>query len=223
MKIHQNLKDLRMLSGMTQEQAAQRAGVTRQAISGYETGRTQPDLDMLVRLAEIYRADVSDILYGTNRRQKKMRVARRAAQVSLVLALVLLFAASGLLCALNNFAVAPSGSPATEEVRRVVELRFAMLDVCAALRGLSQLAAIVGCAASAVGVFAYSLPSGRVMSCAAGFGAACFVCTLPFSVLDGVYSRADYLLAALGSMWPAPLLLIAVLLRELWHSRKKHA
>lgn len=47
MTIPQNLKDLRRLSGMTQEQVAEKVGLTRQAISSYESGRTQPDLALL--------------------------------------------------------------------------------------------------------------------------------------------------------------------------------
>ena len=47
MTISQNLKDLRRLSGLTQEQVAEKVGLTRQAISSYESGRTQPDLDTL--------------------------------------------------------------------------------------------------------------------------------------------------------------------------------
>lgn len=38
MTIHQNLKKLRQLAGMTQEDVAARVGLTRQAISGYESG-----------------------------------------------------------------------------------------------------------------------------------------------------------------------------------------
>ena len=38
MTVHQNLRDLRQISGLTQEEAASRVGLTRQAISGYESG-----------------------------------------------------------------------------------------------------------------------------------------------------------------------------------------
>ena len=46
MTVHQNLRDLRQISGLTQEEAASRVGLTRQAISGYESGRRQPDMDL---------------------------------------------------------------------------------------------------------------------------------------------------------------------------------
>ena len=53
MAINHELRQLRLARGMTQEQAAERLGVTRQALSSYETGRTRPDLDTLLRLAEV--------------------------------------------------------------------------------------------------------------------------------------------------------------------------
>lgn len=38
MTIHQNLKELRKIAGMTQEEVARQVGLTRQAISSYEAG-----------------------------------------------------------------------------------------------------------------------------------------------------------------------------------------
>lgn len=51
MKIGENLRALRADSGMTQEQVAEKLGVTRQALSSYESNRTRPDIDTLVLLA----------------------------------------------------------------------------------------------------------------------------------------------------------------------------
>ena len=56
MTINKNLRDVRQISGMTQEEVASRVGLTRQAISSYESGRTEPDLDMLIKLAGLYQA-----------------------------------------------------------------------------------------------------------------------------------------------------------------------
>ena len=47
-----NLKRLRKASGLKQEELAERLNVTRQTVSGWETGRRQPDLDTLKLLAE---------------------------------------------------------------------------------------------------------------------------------------------------------------------------
>ena len=58
MTIHQNLKELRKIAGITQEEVAQQVGLTRQAISSYEAGRTRPDLEMLGKLAALYQTDL---------------------------------------------------------------------------------------------------------------------------------------------------------------------
>ena len=64
MSIHQNLRDLRTARNLTQEQVAAQLNVTRQAVSSYESGRTRPDIDTLLRLAEIYQVSLDQILYG---------------------------------------------------------------------------------------------------------------------------------------------------------------
>ena len=68
MSIHQNLRRLRAQSGMTQEQVAEQLGLTRQALSSYESGRTRPDIDMLLRLCQVYHTDLEDLVYGDTER-----------------------------------------------------------------------------------------------------------------------------------------------------------
>lgn len=75
--IHTNLKELRIEKGFTQEQVADKIGLTRQAISGYESGKRQPGIDILMELAKIYEVDFEDILYGTKeslRSRKRIKV-----------------------------------------------------------------------------------------------------------------------------------------------------
>lgn len=61
---HNNLKRLRICRGMKQEELAERMQVTRQTVSGWETGRRQPDLDTLKMLAEVLDADIHELIYG---------------------------------------------------------------------------------------------------------------------------------------------------------------
>ena len=49
---------------MTQDELAARLFVTRQTVSNYERGTSEPDLDTLRRIAEVLRTDV-DSLLGT--------------------------------------------------------------------------------------------------------------------------------------------------------------
>lgn len=62
--IGKNIKTVRQGKGMTQDAMAEALYVTRQTISNYENGRSRPDLDMLLRIAEVLETDVNTILYG---------------------------------------------------------------------------------------------------------------------------------------------------------------
>lgn len=58
----QTLRAARLSRGLTQGQLAVRLGVTRQAISKWEQDQSQPDLDNLRQLAEIYGCTLDDLL-----------------------------------------------------------------------------------------------------------------------------------------------------------------
>ena len=55
------LKRFRTQSGMTQEERAEKLGVSRQAVAKWERGESVPDIDCCMKLAEIYGVTV-DIL-----------------------------------------------------------------------------------------------------------------------------------------------------------------
>lgn len=63
-KISRNIKSFRNASGMTQEELAEKIHVTRQTVSSWETGRTQPDIDMLEVLADSLNAGIEELIYG---------------------------------------------------------------------------------------------------------------------------------------------------------------
>ena len=58
----ENLKALRLERGLTQAGLASRAGLAKSAISMYERGCRQPDLDRLQRLAQALRAPAALLL-----------------------------------------------------------------------------------------------------------------------------------------------------------------
>ncbi len=59
-----NLYHLRAARNMTQEQLAMLMGVSRQAISKWESGRAYPEMDKLVRLCGIFDCDLNDLVRG---------------------------------------------------------------------------------------------------------------------------------------------------------------
>lgn len=62
--IGKNIRDLRQSKSMTQDTLAEKLYVTRQTVSNYETGRTRPDVEMVVKIAEVLETDANTILYG---------------------------------------------------------------------------------------------------------------------------------------------------------------
>lgn len=62
--VAKNLKRLRTRQGMTREELAERLHVTRQAVSNWETAKTQPDIETLMVLAEAPGTDANELIYG---------------------------------------------------------------------------------------------------------------------------------------------------------------
>ena len=56
-----NLSHLRKLNHMTQEDIAEKLGVTRQAVAKWESGETIPDLEKSRQLAEIFGVSLDDM------------------------------------------------------------------------------------------------------------------------------------------------------------------
>lgn len=56
-----NLTALRKMKRLTQEEVAERVGVTRQAVAKWESGETVPDLDRCKRLAELFDVSLDDL------------------------------------------------------------------------------------------------------------------------------------------------------------------
>ena len=62
--IGKNIRQLRIRKHMTQDELAEKLFVTRQTVSNYETGRSQPDIGMLMKISEVLETDVNHLLYG---------------------------------------------------------------------------------------------------------------------------------------------------------------
>ena len=60
--LHENLKALRKQKGLTQEELAIRLNVVRQTVSKWESGRSVPDADILLKIADVLDVSISDLL-----------------------------------------------------------------------------------------------------------------------------------------------------------------
>mgnify|MGYP003475706890 FL=1 len=61
-KIANRLVELRKKSGLSQEQLADKLGLSRQAVSKWERAEASPDTDNLICLAKLYNVSLDDLL-----------------------------------------------------------------------------------------------------------------------------------------------------------------
>lgn len=64
MEISERLQQLRKLANYSQEQLADMLGVSRQAISKWESGQSNPDINNVIKLSGIYNVSTDYILIG---------------------------------------------------------------------------------------------------------------------------------------------------------------
>ena len=69
-KIGTFLKELRKEKELTQEQLAETLNVSRRTVSRWETGSNMPDLDLLVEMADLYQADLRELLNGERKNEQ---------------------------------------------------------------------------------------------------------------------------------------------------------
>lgn len=63
-KVGNNIQKFRKAKNMTQDQLAEELNVTRQAVSNWETNKTQPDIETLEKLAEVLEVSIEELIYG---------------------------------------------------------------------------------------------------------------------------------------------------------------
>lgn len=56
------LRELRELNNFTQAEVAKRIGITRFTYSNYENGKTQPDFNTLIKIADLYNVSLDYLL-----------------------------------------------------------------------------------------------------------------------------------------------------------------
>ena len=64
--LSEQLKKIRKAHGITQQQIADYLGITQSAYAYYETGRNEPDIETLKKLAEYYQTSIDFLVvrYG---------------------------------------------------------------------------------------------------------------------------------------------------------------
>lgn len=60
-------KRLRIAAGLTQEELAQKLGITRSRVGMYETGKREPDFETLELIADFFNVDIDYLLGRTSK------------------------------------------------------------------------------------------------------------------------------------------------------------
>ena len=68
MKFRNRLKELREENKMLQKEVAEKIGVSRYAIVGYETGKREPNFEKLIKLSELFECSTDYLLGISNYR-----------------------------------------------------------------------------------------------------------------------------------------------------------
>ena len=71
MNFSEKLKEIRKNEGLSQEQLAEKIGVSRQAITKWETGKVLPDVENMVIIAEIFKTTLDELLRGSAAKQEQ--------------------------------------------------------------------------------------------------------------------------------------------------------
>lgn len=100
MDIGRKMQELRKVSGMTQEQLAEKLNVSRQTVSKWENGTTLPDLESILKFCRIFHISLDDLLGEGNQPQSTqeritlqdlVRINRHSRKITLLFVGGLLF------------------------------------------------------------------------------------------------------------------------------------
>ena len=113
MNIGNKIKTARESNHLTQEQAAQHLMVSRQTVSNRETGKSLPDILSIMRMSELYRLSLDELLKDDKEMLAKMEKDAKARKTEVkIIKIVCVFLLFGML----TFALAQifTGNPVVE-------------------------------------------------------------------------------------------------------------
>ena len=138
MDIGTKISKIRKMSGMTQEELAEKIHVSRQTISKWEKGLSSPDLECAITFCELFQISLDDFLKGEQVMKKEEKISlqdmikinQRTQRKTILLLSGLFFLVIGILAAL--FIVAISNTTGSIEYmlyRYIVTGQYAYVPV----------------------------------------------------------------------------------------------
>lgn len=89
MDIARRIQQLRRESGLSQEELAEIAGVSRQAVSKWESGQSLPEIDRIIVLSDCFGVTTDYIIKGTEQAVQQAEASGADAKVFVIVATVL--------------------------------------------------------------------------------------------------------------------------------------
>lgn len=222
MNIHTTLKRIRIEKGITQEQVADKIGLTRQAISAYESGKRQPGLDILMSLAEFYNVEIEEILYGTKKQNHNIIVKTTAIIFTLIF--LLLRITSCLLTALAFIKYPVEEGLVTLPNYIVLEQHTNYIIVSSTFNFFARVVILAGVSA----LFAMSFclnttyKTKHKLLYLVAFVSAELINDVFWTIIHPVYPFNNFLLDSFSSLWiPACIIIFNIILSELMIFIKK--
>ncbi len=187
--VGKNIQILRKASGLTQEALASQLHVTRQAVSSWETGKTEPDLETLQTIATALHAELSELIYGPGHTGHTEAATYPRFQRRHVLACLVLGAIS-LLCLVLRFTWIPHLREAVRETFVLLPLyRAHLLTAC--LLGFCTAALFPSILALVTDMHVYRPVIRRLL----------LILGLFFLALEGLYSMSFFLIPAVYAIF----------------------
>ena len=62
MKLSENLKNIRKENNLSQEQLAEKLGVSRQAVSKWESGQSYPEMDKVLLICKLFNYNMDELM-----------------------------------------------------------------------------------------------------------------------------------------------------------------
>ena len=84
MELGLRIAALRRKQGLTQEQLARQLNTTRQAVSKWESGKSEPDIATLIRLGEMFEVSMDYLLLGIDHTSPTMPPSKEAKKHSII-------------------------------------------------------------------------------------------------------------------------------------------
>ena len=92
MELNEKLYELRKKNNWSQEDLAERMEVSRQTISKWESGKTIPELNKLVKISEIYEITLDELVKETTSEENipKTKIKKNRKKILIIFLIILL-------------------------------------------------------------------------------------------------------------------------------------